>query len=95
MIGCTLKLKNSYQMRLPLLKEDKANHLIYGTIIYILSYVFLDRFYAMIPVIIIGALKEVYDHHSEKNNADVFDFIWTVIGGLICELIIIINLNKL
>jgi hypothetical protein len=49
----------------------------------------------MIPVIIIGALKEVYDNYSEKNNADIFDFIWTVVGGLLCELIIIINLNKL
>lgn len=82
-------------MTLPLLVEDKANHLIYGIAIYMLSYIFLDRFYAMIPVIIIGALKEVFDHYSEKNNADIFDFIWTVVGGLLCELIIIINLNKL
>jgi hypothetical protein len=82
-------------MTLPLLVEDKANHLIYGVFIYILSYIFLYRFYAMIPVIIIGALKEVYDHYSEKNNADIFDFIWTVVGGLLCELIIIISLNKL
>jgi hypothetical protein len=88
-------LKNIRQMTLPLLVEDKANHLIYGIAIYMLSYIFLDRFYAMIPVIIIGALKEVFDHYSEKNNADIFDFIWTVVGGLICELIIIINLNKL
>jgi hypothetical protein len=89
------KLKKIHQMTLPLLVEDKANHLIYGIAIYMLSYIFLDRFYAMIPVIIIGALKEVYDHYSEKNNADIFDFIWTVVGGLLCELIIIISLNKL
>ena len=82
-------------MTLPLLVEDKANHLIYGIAIYMLSYIFLDRFYAMIPVIIIGALKEVFDYYSKKNNADIFDFIWTVVGGLVCELIIIINLNKL
>ncbi len=90
-----INLKNIPQMELPLLKEDKANHLIYGVVIYILSYIFLDRFYAMIPVIIIGALKEVFDNYSKKNNADIFDFIWTVVGGLLCELIIIINLNKL
>jgi hypothetical protein len=90
-----INLKNIRQMTLPLLVEDKANHLIYGIAIYMLFYIFLDRFYAMIPVIIIGALKEVFDHYSKKNNADIFDFIWTVIGGLVCELIIIINLNKL
>ena len=90
-----INLKNISQITLPLLKEDKANHLIYGIVIYIISYIFLDRFYALIPVIIIGALKEFFDHYSKKNNADVYDFIWTVVGGLLCELIIIINLNKL
>jgi len=37
---------------------------------------------ALIPVIIIGGAKEIYDWKSKKGNPEWWDFIFTVLGGL-------------
>jgi hypothetical protein len=61
---------------------DKANHFIAGTIIYCLASLFLSPVAALIPVIIIGAAKEVYDKYSKKGTPDIIDFLYTVAGAL-------------
>ena len=62
---------------------DKLYHFIAGIIIYILSNVVLNNWLSIIPVIIIGAGKEIYDYYSKKGTPDWWDFIWTIIGGLV------------
>jgi hypothetical protein len=62
---------------------DKLYHFIAGVIIYIFFNFVLNNWLSMIPVIVIGGAKEVYDYYSKKGTPDWWDFIWTVIGGLI------------
>jgi hypothetical protein len=60
---------------------DKLYHFIAGVIIYIFSSIVLNNWLPIIPVILIGGAKEVYDYYSKKGTPDWWDFIWTVIGG--------------
>jgi hypothetical protein len=62
---------------------DKLYHFIAGVIIYIFSSIILNNWASIIPVILIGGAKEVYDYYSKKGTPDWWDFIWTVIGGLV------------
>jgi hypothetical protein len=61
---------------------DKANHFIAGTLTYCLASLFFPPVAALIPVIIIGAAKEVYDKYSKKGTPDIIDFLYTVAGAL-------------
>jgi hypothetical protein len=65
-----------------LIPVDKANHFIVGTIIYVLSAFILSPLFAMIPVIIIGLSKEIYDYITKKGTPDIIDFLFTVLGAL-------------
>ena len=60
---------------------DKLYHFIAGMIIFWVVSHFMD--FAIIPVIVIGALKEVYDRIIKHSYVDVWDFLATVAGGLI------------
>lgn len=58
----------------------------------LLIYIFFDLFFDIwniIPVIIIGGAKEIYDWYSGKGTPDVWDFIWTIFGGAVGLLILI------
>jgi len=63
-------------------KIDKLYHFIAGIFIYLVSVIFLSNLLALIPVILIGAGKEIYDWKSKKGNPEWWDFIFTVLGGL-------------
>jgi hypothetical protein len=63
-------------------KIDKLYHFIAGIIIYLFFLLFLSNVMALIPVIIIGGAKEIYDWKSKKGNPEWWDFIFTVLGGL-------------
>jgi len=65
-----------------IIAADKANHFIAGTVIYCLSLFLLSPLVALIPVIVIGAAKEVYDEKKKKGGADIWDFLYTVAGAL-------------
>lgn len=65
-----------------LIPVDKANHFIAGTLTYCLASLFLTPMVALIPVVIIGVAKEVYDKCSKKGTPDVVDFIYTIAGAL-------------
>jgi hypothetical protein len=69
--------------KLPLIPIDKANHFIYGSIIYTLGNVLFTPLLSIIIVLIIGALKELYDYHTKTGTPDYKDFLWTVFGGLV------------
>jgi hypothetical protein len=66
----------------PIIAVDKANHFIAGTVIYCLSLFLLSTLAALIPVIVIGIAKEVYDEKKRKGRGDIWDFLYTVAGAL-------------
>jgi len=69
--------------KLPLIPIDKANHFIYGSIIYTLSNLILTPLLSLIIVLILGGLKELYDYYTKTGTPDYKDFLWTVFGGLV------------
>jgi hypothetical protein len=66
---------------------DKLYHFFAGILIYIFFDVLFD-IWNIIPVIIIGGLKEIYDRYSGKGTPDWWDFIWTIMGGIVAFLIL-------
>lgn len=84
------------KLTLPLIPADKANHIVYGIIIYMafgaFFAVFNLSFTPIVPVILIGALKELYDTTHKEHTADARDFICTVLGGFICAICSIYSL---
>ena len=65
---------------------DKLYHFIAGMIIFWVASYFIT--YPIISVIVIGALKEVWDRIIKHSYADVWDFLATVVGGLIIWVVI-------
>jgi hypothetical protein len=61
-----------------LIPEDKANHFIYGILIYTTLSLIHQPLTGLIVCILAGALKEVYDYPKH----DYKDFIVTVLGGV-------------
>lgn len=77
-------------MKLPMLKQDKANHLIYGLIIFGLFKVIFNPLIGIMMCTIFGIFKEIYDSfHKEKHTTDIYDAISTIVGGIIGLLILI------
>ena len=93
---------------LPMLPQDKANHFIYGLIIFGLFKILLSRysvktFKRRIPLIgiivcsLFGISKEIYDLlNKDTHTPDIYDVVITILGGLIGLLIIkdITNINR-
>ncbi len=78
-------------MKLPLIPQDKANHLIYGLIIYTVILP-INIYLAMLMVVFAGVGKEVYDHmNRDEHVPDLYDAIYIVVGGLIGFIISIIT----
>lgn len=68
------------------MKMDKLLHFFAGAIIFLVASYFIA--YPIIPVIVIGILKEVYDLKVKKSYIDFWDIIATVIGGLTIKTLI-------
>ena len=63
-----------------LIKQDKANHFIYGAIITALIFgIIQEPILSIYLCFIIASLKEVYD----GDRFSFLDIIWTVVGGLL------------
>ena len=77
-------------MNLPMFEKDKANHVIYGVVIYGLSYILITPIFCLIAVFITGIAKEVYDSYNGKKFSYA-DIMATQAGGIIGFLISIIN----
>ena len=65
---------------------DKLYHFLAGMIIFWVASYFMAC--PIIPVVVIGALKEVYDRIIKHSYVDVWDFLATVAGGLIVWVVI-------
>ena len=77
-------------MNLPMLEKDKANHVIYGAVIYGLVSLFITPVFSLIAVFITGIAKETHDNYNGKSFSYA-DIMATVAGGILGFLISIIN----
>ena len=68
-------------MNTPLLitKIDKANHFIVGYLIYSIFFLIIG-YWALVPVFIAAAGKEVFDSYTRKLPFDWYDFLYTIAG---------------
>jgi hypothetical protein len=68
---------------LPEIEKDKANHFIYGLLIYFIITLFFGDLVGIVVCFLVAIGKEIYDHYSPLHHFDWWDFIWTIAGGLI------------
>ncbi len=76
---------------LPILPADKSNHIIYGLIIFIISYFLLkifrnryNRVKAFLFVVSISIIKEIYDSQNlNMHTPEIYDAASTILGGLL------------
>lgn len=69
-------------MNMPLIPQDKANHFIYGLVIFLLVGLSFGAIPGLAAAALIGMVKEIYDKVSGKGTPDVYDFVATVVGGV-------------
>jgi len=65
---------------------DKLYHFLAGMIIFWVASYFMV--YPIIPVIVVGAAKEVWDKIIKHSYADWLDFLATVMGGILIWVVI-------
>ena len=70
-------------MNLPILPEDKANHALYGLVIYALSASLFAPPFAMCAVFACATAKEIYDSMWNDRPFSNADMIATLCGGLV------------
>lgn len=71
-------------MKLPMLPQDKANHFIYGLIIFAIVSMLSNVVIGLGVCTMAAFAKELYDlQHVDKHTPDIYDAIWTVMGGVI------------
>ena len=61
---------------------DKANHAVYGTVLFITLAFVSTPLTALGIVITVGIVKEVYDKVTATGTPDVWDAVATGLGGL-------------
>ena len=74
--------------KLPLIPGDKANHYIYGLLIFALCYIVVGALISSIISIVIAGSKEVYDHYNPNHVASWADIVWTLLGSAAAAIII-------
>jgi len=73
-------------MNIPLIPFDKANHFIYGFIIFVLSQCFLNDLYSIGIVFLFALSKEIKDQIDYK-GFDYKDLLTTMIPSIILYLL--------
>jgi uncharacterized membrane protein len=61
---------------------DKQYHFIAGFLIFLIAQLFVSGLWAMVVVIAIGTLKEVWDYVSKKGTPDINDLLFTIYGAM-------------
>ena len=72
-------------MKLPLIPHDKANHFIYGFVIFVLSNLVLNEWISLAVVCLFAFGKEIYDEWK-YGGFDIYDAVWTIAPALILTL---------
>ena len=86
-------------MNLPLIRQDLANHAVYGSVVFTVGYMLAPVINK--PALLIGALlvvafaiaKEIYDKVSKKGTPDPLDAIATVAGAAPAALVAFVAKN--
>lgn len=68
-------------MNLPQLPQDKANHFIYGQLIFLVVAVVFGSFLGILATAVAAVGKEVYDKVSKTGTKDWNDALATLAGG--------------
>lgn len=69
-------------MNLPMIPQDKANHMIYGLVIFTVPAVLFTALVGLGVCVIAAFSKELYDlQHKDSHTPDIYDAIWTIAGG--------------
>ena len=68
---------------LPVISQDKANHFIYGVLIYSLGQLLFPGWISLILVLLIAILKEYWDDKHPPHKADPMDVVWTIAGSFL------------
>lgn len=61
---------------------DKQLHFLAGAVIALTCGYFIHPVGAVLAAVLIGALKEIYDHYHPNHTVDLRDFLVTAAGGL-------------
>lgn len=69
-------------MKLPMFEKDKANHVIYGVVIYALHSLIITPVFAAIAVFIFAFGKELYDR-PRTGKFSYGDIMATMLGAII------------
>ena len=69
--------------KLPEIDKDKANHFIYGLLIYFIGTLILGDIFGLSLCFTAAAGKEIYDHWNPLNKWCWWDLLWTLMGGLV------------
>lgn len=72
-------------MKLPTIPHDKANHAIYGIVIFMISNIFLNEYYSFGIVCLFAIGKEIYDQY-DYGGFDYKDVLATIILPLLLTL---------
>lgn len=76
--------------KLPIIPGDKANHFIYGIVIYFIVNLFLGIFAAVALGAAAAIGKEIYDDNHANHTSDWKDAVYTMGGVLLGVLITIL-----
>jgi hypothetical protein len=77
-------------MKLPQIRQDRANHFIYGFIIFIMCNIFFNAYTSLGIVATFAIGKEIYDEYK-YGGFDIIDLIFTVIPAITLTLKELIN----
>lgn len=73
-------------MKLPQIRQDRANHFIYGFTIYILSSIVFTPLIATLITFGVALGKELYDEYDYR-GFDIIDLIFTMIPSVILTIL--------
>ena len=70
-------------MKKILIPQDKANHFVYGFLIFIFFNIFLSDLISLSIIVFIALIKEVYDKISKKGTPEILDFVFSILPSLL------------
>ena len=70
-------------MKKILIAQDKANHFVYGFLIFIFFNLFLSDLISFSIIVFIALAKEIYDKVSKKGTPEILDFIFTILPAIL------------
>lgn len=73
-------------MNLPLIPHDKANHVIYGLVVFLVGNALHSWQAGIIAAAAVAVAKELYDKFSGKGTPDGWDVVATIGGAILGKL---------